>query len=52
MPLRLQEELIRAMEFLNELGSLVYFRKAGLSDIVILDPRWLTEVMVCLDNAY
>ena len=34
------------MEFLNELGSLVYFRKAGLSDIVILDPRWLTEVMV------
>jgi serine/threonine protein kinase len=40
-----EEELIRAIEFLHELGSIVYFRKPGLSDIVILDPRWLTEVM-------
>ncbi|KAL6057002.1 Myotubularin-like phosphatase domain [Balamuthia mandrillaris] len=41
------EELIRAAEFLHELGSLVYFHdvKTGLSDIVILDPQWLTEVM-------
>ncbi len=41
-----EELLLRAMEFLHELGSLIYFRKPGLSDIVILDPHWLTQVMV------
>ena len=34
------EALLRATEFLHELGSLVYFRKPGLSDITILDPHW------------
>jgi tRNA U34 5-carboxymethylaminomethyl modifying GTPase MnmE/TrmE len=44
-----EEELNRAIEFLHELGSLVYFKKPGLSDIVILDPRWLTDVMVRIE---
>ena len=39
---------MRAMQFLHELGSMVYFNetKSGLNDTVILDPHWLTEVMV------
>ncbi len=43
-----EEMVVRAMQFLHELGSLVYFNepKTGLNDIVILDPHWLTEVMV------
>lgn len=41
-----EETLLRATEFLHDLGSLVYFRKPGLSDIAILDPHWY-----CLSNA-
>jgi serine/threonine protein kinase len=40
-----EEELLRATEFLHELGSLVHFKQPGLSNFVILDPHWLTEVM-------
>eukprot|EP01087_Luapelamoeba_hula_P012480 TRINITY_DN3484_c0_g1_i2.p1 TRINITY_DN3484_c0_g1~~TRINITY_DN3484_c0_g1_i2.p1 ORF type:complete len:2043 (+),score=287.04 TRINITY_DN3484_c0_g1_i2:206-6334(+) len=42
-----EETLVRALQFLHELGSVVYFSdpRSGLSDIVILDPNWLTEMM-------
>jgi len=42
-----EEVVVRAMQFLHELGSMVYFNetKTGLNDTVILDPHWLTEVM-------
>jgi len=41
-------DLLRAIEFLHELGTLAYFndRRSGLCNIVILDVKWLSDVMV------
>ncbi len=37
----------RAIKFLHEIGTIVYFDKGEnkLRDIVILDPQWLTNLM-------
>jgi len=41
-----QKELMTATMFLHNLGSLLYFSEdENLSDVIFLDPQWLTDVM-------
>lgn len=41
-----ESDLLTATSFLHNWGSLVYFEKdEKLSNVVVLDPQWLTKVM-------
>ena len=37
-----------AVLFLHQLGSVQYFDKEFLRDIVVIDPQWIVDVMACV----
>ena len=44
-----EEHLLEATEFLNNLGSLVFFKSESTSEaLVVLDPQWLTAMFASI----
>jgi len=41
-------EILQAIRFLNDLGSLQYFEINGLKDKVVINPQWIVDVMACV----
>jgi hypothetical protein len=41
-------EILEAVRFLNDLGSLQYFENDSLKDKVIINPQWVVDVMACV----
>ncbi|CAH1783022.1 unnamed protein product [Owenia fusiformis] len=46
------DELLQAVAFLHDLGSIVYFNNKALRDKVILNPQWIVDVMACVVNVH
>ena len=42
------DEVIEAVRFLNDLGSLQYFEQNGLRDKVVINPQWIVDVVACV----
>jgi hypothetical protein len=44
-----EETVLRAAEFLNQMGAIVHFTEdPELHDLVVLDPQWLSDVFCTL----
>lgn len=41
-------EILQAVRFLNDLGSLQYFEITGLKDKIVINPQWIVDVMACV----
>ncbi|KAK7503510.1 hypothetical protein BaRGS_00005049 [Batillaria attramentaria] len=41
-------EVIQAVQFLHELGSLQHFTNDFLKDQVVINPQWIVDVMACV----
>ncbi|RNA26409.1 putative serine threonine- kinase pats1, partial [Brachionus plicatilis] len=42
------DEILGAVRFLNDLGSIQYFERNGLKDKVVIDPQWIIKVISCI----
>ncbi|CAF0816500.1 unnamed protein product [Brachionus calyciflorus] len=42
------EEILNAIRFLNDLGSIQYFERNGLKDRVVINPQWIVNVISCV----
>ena len=42
------KEILEAVRFLNDLGSLQYFESNALKDKVVINPQWIVNVMACV----
>lgn len=40
-------EILQAIRFLNDLGSLQYFEITGLKDKVVINPQWIGKKPLC-----
>lgn len=43
-----EQEILQAIRFLADLGSLQYFETSGLKDKVVINPQWIIDVMACI----
>ncbi|XP_025077380.1 uncharacterized protein LOC112554025 isoform X3 [Pomacea canaliculata] len=43
-----KSEVVQAVQFLHELGSLQHFTKEFLKDQVVINPQWIVDVMACV----
>jgi hypothetical protein len=43
-----QQEILQAVRFLNDLGSLQYFEDSSLKDKVVVNPQWIVDVMTSI----
>ncbi|XP_076465791.1 uncharacterized protein LOC143297367 [Babylonia areolata] len=41
-------EVVQAVQFLHELGSLQHFTNDFLKDQVVINPQWIVDVMACV----
>jgi leucine-rich repeat kinase 2 len=41
-------EILQAVQFLHDLGSLQYFSSEYLKDYVVINPQWIVNVMACI----
>lgn len=42
------EEVLQAVQFLHDLGSLQYFPSEHLKNYVVINPQWIVNVMACI----
>ena len=42
------QEILQAIRFLADLGSVQYFETAGLKDKIVINPQWIVDVMACM----
>ena len=43
-----EKDLKAAVNFLHDLGSIQYFDREILRDILVTDPQWIVDVMACI----
>lgn len=43
-----KSELSQTIQFLNDLGSLIYFNNEFLRNKVVINPQFLVDLMACL----
>lgn len=43
-----ESEVMQALRFLHELGSIQFFEKSGLNKRVVINPQWIIDVMACI----
>ena len=41
-------QMLQAVQFLHELGSLQHFTNDFLKDQVVINPQWIVDVMACV----
>ena len=41
-------EILQAIRFFKDLGSLQYFEINGLKDKIVINPQWIVDVMACV----
>ena len=41
-------QVVQAVQFLHELGSLQHFTNDFLKDQVVINPQWIVDVMACV----
>ncbi|KNC51476.1 leucine-rich-repeat protein [Thecamonas trahens ATCC 50062] len=49
--LHTEEEVLRATEYLTDLGTIIHVQTPALRDLVILSPQFLADVMACVVSA-
>ena len=42
------DEVLQAIQFLHDLGSLQYFSSEHLKNYVVINPQWIVNVMACI----
>ena len=42
------QDILQAIRFLADLGSVQYFESTGLKDKVVINPQWIVNVMACV----
>ena len=42
------DEVLQAVQFLHDLGSLQYFSSEHLKNYVVINPQWIINVMACI----
>jgi leucine-rich repeat kinase 2 len=42
------DEVLQAVQFLHDLGSLQYFSSEHLKNYVVINPQWIVNVMACI----
>lgn len=45
-------QLVEAVHFLHELGSLQHFDQHLLRDRVVINPQWIVDVMACVVSVH
>lgn len=45
-------QLLEAVDFLHELGTLQHFDNEMLRDRVIINPQWIVDVMACVVSVH
>ena len=46
------KEVLQAVKFLHGLGVLQHFENEVLSDIVVINPQWIVDVMACVVSVH
>lgn len=46
------DEVIDAVRFLHELGTIQHFENDLLKDIVVINPQWIVDVMACVVSVH
>ncbi|XP_077989757.1 uncharacterized protein LOC144444214 [Glandiceps talaboti] len=47
-----QTEVVQAVQFLHDLGSLQHFDNEYLKDKVVINPQWIVDVMACVVSVH